>query len=164
VSERREHVAQGPGPVIGCRAGSCLHHRGALYIEIQKPRLARTAEVAAARGDWSGAARAYLALTRLDSSEAARARRDEAVRHAVDALAGGKDLLAEVELLRWLDAIGDRAALAEMLDRSVVAVPAGYFIMGSDTDREDERPQHLVYLDLFEIDRYEVTNAHTGVT
>jgi sulfatase modifying factor 1 len=41
----------------------------------------------------------------------------------------------------------------------MVAVPAGEFLMGSDRDRPDERPQRRVYLDGFEIDRYEVTNA-----
>ncbi len=31
--------------------------------------------------------------------------------------------------------------------------------MGSDNGRSDERPEHSVYLDAFEIDRFEVTNA-----
>lgn len=48
--------------------------------------------------------------------------------------------------------------LAEALDRSVVCVPAGEFIMGSDKGDSDGRPQRLIYLDGFEIDRYEVTN------
>lgn len=45
----------------------------------------------------------------------------------------------------------------------MVYVPAGEFWMGSaDADRNaqnDERPQHIVYLDAFWIDRTEVTNA-----
>ncbi len=45
-----------------------------------------------------------------------------------------------------------------MLDRSVVSVAAGDFVMGSNTGRDDERPQRSVYLDAFELDRYEVTN------
>ncbi len=49
--------------------------------------------------------------------------------------------------------------LAEALDRRVVGVPAGEFVMGSNTGRDDEHPQRLVYLDEFEIDRFEVTNV-----
>jgi len=45
----------------------------------------------------------------------------------------------------------------------MVYVPAGEFLMGSsDTDgqaRNDEKPQHTVYLDAYWIDRTEVTNA-----
>jgi formylglycine-generating enzyme required for sulfatase activity len=60
----------------------------------------------------------------------------------------------------------------------MVFVPAGEFIMGSsdkDIDRyaqmfiyrppsrfADEKPQHIVYLDAFYIDKYEVTNAQYG--
>jgi formylglycine-generating enzyme required for sulfatase activity len=40
----------------------------------------------------------------------------------------------------------------------MVFVPAGEFIMGSEELGDDERPVHLVYLDDFWIDRYEVTN------
>jgi len=40
-----------------------------------------------------------------------------------------------------------------------VTVPAGEFIMGTDEAREDAYPEHRVYLDAFEIDRYEITNA-----
>jgi len=44
-------------------------------------------------------------------------------------------------------------------------VPAGWFLMGSDPRRDpaagpQEQPQRQVYLGAFEIDRYEVTNAH----
>jgi len=38
-------------------------------------------------------------------------------------------------------------------------VPAGNFIMGSDTGYDNEKPVHTVYLDDFYIDKYEVTNA-----
>ena len=51
------------------------------------------------------------------------------------------------------------AELAQALDANMVYVPAGEFLMGSDTGDVDERPQRRVYLDAFEIDRYEVTNA-----
>ncbi len=48
--------------------------------------------------------------------------------------------------------------LAQAFDASMVHVPAGEFLMGSDGGDVDERPQRRVYLDAFEIDRYEVTN------
>jgi len=41
----------------------------------------------------------------------------------------------------------------------MVYVPAGEFIMGSDTGAEDEKPQRTVTLDAFWIDQTEVTNA-----
>jgi|GEM_PF-522118 len=40
----------------------------------------------------------------------------------------------------------------------MVMVPAGEFTMGSDIGGYDERPVHKVYLDAFQIDKYEVTN------
>jgi len=40
----------------------------------------------------------------------------------------------------------------------MVRVPAGEFIMGSDSGGADEKPVHRVYLDEFFIDKYEVTN------
>ena len=67
-------------------------------------------------------------------------------------------LATETARLRGL-AAGGEAALAAALDRSTVAIPAGEFIMGSETGRDDERPAHRVYLDAYELDRYEVTNA-----
>lgn len=44
---------------------------------------------------------------------------------------------------------------------SMVVVPEGFFAMGADgTDAlEDERPQHQVWVDRFEMDRYEVTTG-----
>jgi formylglycine-generating enzyme required for sulfatase activity len=39
-----------------------------------------------------------------------------------------------------------------------VTVPAGEFQMGSDSGSPDERPFHTVYLDTYEIGKYEVTN------
>jgi formylglycine-generating enzyme required for sulfatase activity len=41
---------------------------------------------------------------------------------------------------------------------TMVYVPAGEFVMGSN-DYDDEKPPHTVYLDAFWIDKYEVTNA-----
>lgn len=41
----------------------------------------------------------------------------------------------------------------------MVHVPAGNFLMGSTSGTTDEQPQHTVYLDAFDIDKFEVTNA-----
>jgi len=41
----------------------------------------------------------------------------------------------------------------------MVAIPAGPFIMGSDTGPADERPAHPLHLPEFRIDRFPVTNA-----
>jgi len=71
----------------------------------------------------------------------------------------GDNLVAEIRLLRSLAASGDYRILAEVLDRSVVHIPAGEFWMGNDGGSKDERPQRSVYLDAFEIARYEVTNV-----
>jgi formylglycine-generating enzyme required for sulfatase activity len=39
----------------------------------------------------------------------------------------------------------------------MVLIPAGEFIMGSDSGESDEKPSHKVYLDAYYIDKYEVT-------
>lgn len=63
----------------------------------------------------------------------------------------------EIKLIRQLAAVDD-PALAELLEADVIYIQVGEFIMGSDNARNDESPQKLVYLDAFEIDRFEVTN------
>lgn len=45
------------------------------------------------------------------------------------------------------------------LAQDMIRIPAGPFIMGSDSSRDDERPAHTVSLAAFEIDRLPVTNA-----
>ena len=42
---------------------------------------------------------------------------------------------------------------------TMVKVPAGWFIMGSNDGDDDEKPQRRVYLDAFYIDKYPVTNS-----
>jgi gamma-glutamyl hercynylcysteine S-oxide synthase len=44
---------------------------------------------------------------------------------------------------------------------TMITIPAGDFIMGTDRERSDaqDRPQHRVYLHQFRIDKYPVTNA-----
>jgi formylglycine-generating enzyme required for sulfatase activity len=41
----------------------------------------------------------------------------------------------------------------------MIHIPAGAFIMGSDSQSEAEKPAHTVYLADYEIDKYETTNA-----
>jgi formylglycine-generating enzyme required for sulfatase activity len=77
---------------------------------------------------------------------------------AVETVPGGDDVRAEVALLRWLKDAGDLRTLADVLDRCMVKVPPGDFLMGGD-DAKDQKPVRKVYLDPFRIDRYEVTNV-----
>jgi formylglycine-generating enzyme required for sulfatase activity len=64
----------------------------------------------------------------------------------------------ETHLIRQL-AMSDDTRLVRLLESSLVSIPAGEFLNGSSSGRQDESPQRSVYLDAFEIDRYEVTNA-----
>ena len=45
------------------------------------------------------------------------------------------------------------------LETEMVHVPAGEFVMGADQGSAASRPAHVVYLDAYYIDTYEVTNA-----
>src|SRR3989337_3412520 len=57
------------------------------------------------------------------------------------------------------DEIMKKAVLEQKQKYGSVVVPAGEFIMGTDEAREDAYPEHKIYLNAFEIDCYEVTNA-----
>jgi formylglycine-generating enzyme required for sulfatase activity len=53
-----------------------------------------------------------------------------------------------------------RTEIADAKGVSMVLVPAGEFIMGTNKGNSiDEQPSHQVYLNTFYIDKYEVTNA-----
>lgn len=41
----------------------------------------------------------------------------------------------------------------------MVAIPEGWFVMGNENGRDDERPAHRVWVDSFELGAYQVTNA-----
>jgi sulfatase modifying factor 1 len=65
----------------------------------------------------------------------------------------------ELNTIRGLSASGDFVELTDLLDRSMVIIPAGEFILGSRSGHPDEQPEREIYLDAYQIDRYEVTNA-----
>lgn len=50
-------------------------------------------------------------------------------------------------------------AASPVAPENMVRIPAGPFIMGSDSGPEDERPSHRITLDAYAIDRFPVTNA-----
>jgi formylglycine-generating enzyme required for sulfatase activity len=49
--------------------------------------------------------------------------------------------------------------VAAALDIPMVLIPAGEFTMGSEDGNDDEKPEHTLYLDAYQIDKYEVSNA-----
>jgi formylglycine-generating enzyme required for sulfatase activity/tRNA A-37 threonylcarbamoyl transferase component Bud32 len=62
----------------------------------------------------------------------------------------------------WLMVSGPRGARSPAPAAEMVFVPAGEFLMGSDTTRrecQDEHPPHSVFVPAFYIDRTEVTNT-----
>ena len=50
-------------------------------------------------------------------------------------------------------------AVSEIAAPVMVRIPEGWFWMGCDTGRDDERPAHRVWVDAFELAAYQVTNA-----
>ena len=56
------------------------------------------------------------------------------------------------------DAI-DLSARANVIEPLMVAIPEGWFLMGTDTGQENERPVHRVWVDAFEMAECQVTNA-----
>jgi sulfatase modifying factor 1 len=47
----------------------------------------------------------------------------------------------------------------EIIEPAIVRVPEGWFGMGCDSGRDDEKPAHRVWVDGFELAAYQVTNA-----
>ncbi|MGB7752894.1 MAG: SUMF1/EgtB/PvdO family nonheme iron enzyme [Candidatus Acidiferrales bacterium] len=56
----------------------------------------------------------------------------------------------------------DLSARASVVEPRMVAIPEGWFLMGSDTGQENERPVHRVWVDAFEMAECQVTNAEYG--
>jgi formylglycine-generating enzyme required for sulfatase activity len=45
----------------------------------------------------------------------------------------------------------------------LVTIPAGEFLMGSDTGQDNERPVHRVWIDAFQLSAHQVTNADYAI-
>lgn len=50
-------------------------------------------------------------------------------------------------------------AQARFIEPEMMPIPEGWFRMGCETGRDDERPVHRVWVDVFELAAYQVTNA-----
>jgi len=121
--------------------------------------LVAAARRAEAEGDWATGFLAYLAASRAGSGDPeVRAGLRTAAARLVDSLPEESPAL-QLELVGWLATSEDSRLLATALDRCTAPISAGWFLMGSDAGRADERPARRVYVDAFRIDRFEVTNA-----
>ena len=50
-------------------------------------------------------------------------------------------------------------AREDFVEPEMVRIPAGWFEMGCETGRDDEKPVHRVWVDAFELAAYQVTHA-----
>ena len=66
-----------------------------------------------------------------------------------------------ISLLLTALAACDQSSVSSAPPEDMVLIPAGEFIMGTDSEgaNADQKPAHRVYLDAFYIDKHEVTNA-----
>ena len=64
-------------------------------------------------------------------------------------------------LILTIVAACERFSVASEPPKDMILIPAGEFIMGTDSEEAnaDQKPAHQVYLDAFYIDKHEVTNA-----
>lgn len=127
-----------------------------------------SAAMAAAAGDWMVAFDEYrLAAAASPDDPAALTGLTTAADHLI-VMVPGLPPETEVPLLRWLESQDRLGDVAAVLNGSVVAIPAGWAVMGSSSGRRDEQPIREVRLDRFAIDRYETTNlqyeAHLAAT
>jgi formylglycine-generating enzyme required for sulfatase activity len=149
---------------LGIWMGLALGAAGALVMGCA-PRwdpagLLLTIEEAEAGGEWRRALTTCLGHPEIARAGGELTRRcGRAAEHLAGSMGGALEASEASVALRALAAWGNRSLLAEALDRSRVVVPAGEFIMGSDTGRANERPEHWVYLDEYAIHRFEVTNV-----
>jgi len=114
---------------------------------------------AAESNDWQNAFSHFYELHKYDYHyQDIAIRLSEAARNAIRYHPKDLTMENEIRILRWLVSTGDLAIVVDALDNSTVYIPAGEFIMGDENGDTDERPQRIIYLDAYEIDRYEVTN------
>jgi sulfatase modifying factor 1 len=52
--------------------------------------------------------------------------------------------------------------VAPLLQPALVTIPAGWFFMGSESGRDNERPIHRIWIDTFLLAACQVTNAEYG--
>jgi formylglycine-generating enzyme required for sulfatase activity len=50
-------------------------------------------------------------------------------------------------------------SMPPIVESALVAIPAGWFLMGSETGQDNERPVHRVWIDAFELAAHQVTNT-----
>jgi formylglycine-generating enzyme required for sulfatase activity len=50
-------------------------------------------------------------------------------------------------------------ARTKIIEPALARIPEGYFQMGCETGRDDEKPVHRVWVDVFELGTHQVTNA-----
>ena len=53
-------------------------------------------------------------------------------------------------------------AQTRLIEPEMVHIPEGWFVMGCEAGRDDEKPVHRVWVDGFELGAYQVTNAEYG--
>jgi formylglycine-generating enzyme required for sulfatase activity len=115
---------------------------------------------AAERGHWETAFSDFYQLYQLDPHfRDVSARLIDCARSAVISPQDSFSIENEIKLLRWLVAVKELNLLGSALDGSVVSIPAGEFRMGDEVGDSNERPQRVIYLDAYQLDRYEVTNV-----
>ena len=59
---------------------------------------------------------------------------------------------------RTIQTNAEAEPLITPLESGMTLIPAGEFLMGSESGEKDEQPVHRVFLDAYEIDLYIVTN------
>lgn len=114
---------------------------------------------AAEKNEWRRAFAHFSQVCQRDCQyREVAARLTEAASKAIQHQQKEMDVGEDIRVIHWLIFAGELESAAAAFNGSTVAVPAGDFIMGADSGDDDERPQRTIYLDAFEIDRYEVTN------
>jgi len=114
---------------------------------------------AAKNNDWQKAFNHFDALCKQNCQyQDVATRLSEAARNAIQYQQKELTIEKEIKIIQWLVTSGDLDIATEALNHCTVVIPSGKFIMGEDNNDADERPQREIYLDTFEIDRYEVTN------